>query len=222
MNITTISGEESGITSFEEDEEYEFVISPGREKITFKLDVKEQTIKLIQFISNKTIYVIPVSLFIDEYAEESKYFSFKIEPKELDITMPTTGEPLKKLIYIYNKGSGALTDIKLTLSDSLKPFVTISEESFGRILPESNAHLNLSVTPSSEKTLTGELLVETEQKLINSMRIIIKFEEGYEADYTPEVSTSDKCEGLGGKVCTEDEICKTETFPAEDDVCCPL
>ncbi len=225
MNITTVSGSEEGITSYAEDSDHELIINPGSEKIDFKVDIKEPTTKLIQFTSENTSYIIPVSLFIDEQSEASKLFSFKIEPPELDLTMNITSQ-LKKLIYIYNTGTGTLTDIKLRLSDSLKPYVTISEYTFGQIRPENNAHLNMTLLSSGTdgKVISGELFVETEQGLADSMKIVVETKKGYvpsPEELAPQLSTDETCEGVGGKICDKDtEECTSQEFPARNGICC--
>jgi len=223
LNLKTISGEEGGISSYEEDEEYEITLTPGTKRIDFKLDlIKQPSIKLIELIVDDFNYTIPVSIFVDEFSEQSQFFAFKIEPSEMDLTMPTSGEAKKKLVYIYNTGTGTLTDIKLRLSESLKPYVTISESSFGRILPDSNANLNMTIAPGGEKSIAGELFVDTAQNLAGSMPIVIIFEQDYQGEDIPEFSTPDKCSDIGGKVCLEDEECSdnTEIIYAKDGVCC--
>ena len=146
MNIITLSGLEEGITSHKEDTNYELIISQGLEKINFKTDIIEPSTKLIQFASKNTSYTIPASLFKDKPLE-SKSFAFEINPSELELTMNITSQR-NKLIYIYNKATGTLTDIQLRLSDSLKPYVTISKDSFLRILPENNIHFNMTIITS--------------------------------------------------------------------------
>jgi hypothetical protein len=226
MNITTISGSEGGINSYSEDYNHELVIEPGSERIEFEIDIQKPTTKLIHFSSENTSYAIPVSLFIDEQAAASKIFSFKIEPPEFDITTNITSQ-LKKFIYIYNTGTGTLKDIKLTLDTSLKPYVTISKDEFGQILPGKNAHLNLSVssTGTDGKIISGDLIVEVEeQKLKDSIEITVKTKKGYipsPEEQAPRLQTDDTCKSTGGKICTKEEECSETEFYALDDKCCP-
>ena len=222
MNITTISGSEQGL-NYEDDTDYTFTINPGSEKINFETDIKEPSIKLMQFNSDETSYVLAVSLYVDEQ-EATKFFSFKIEPSEIDLTTNITAQ-LTRLIYIYNTGTGTLTDVELELSDSLKPYITISDDSFGQILPEKNAHLNLSISSPGEdgKSISGELFVETEQNLADSIRIVIEAKRGYvpsDEELAPQLQTDEKCENTGGEICSEDEECDGTEFYALDNKCC--
>jgi preprotein translocase subunit YajC len=225
MNITTISGSLGGISSYDEDTDYELALNPGTERIDFEIDAIEPSEKLISFSSENTSYEFPISIFVDEQSEQGKLYSFKIEPSELDITMNITAER-KKLVYIYNTGTGTLTDIELRLSDSLKPYVRISEDKFGRILTNDNAHINMTILSSGEdgKTISGDLIVETEQGLSNSMRVIVTTEKGYipsEEELAPELATDETCSDTGGRICSETEECNSKTFPAKDGICCP-
>ena len=223
LNIRTISGEEGGISSYEEDKEYDITLKPGKERIDFKLDlIKQPSIKLIELTLGDFNYTIPVSIFVDEFSEQNQFFAFKIEPSEMDLTMPTSGDAKKRLVYIYNTGTGTLTDIKLSLSESLKPYVTISESTFGRILPDSNANLNMTIALGGEKSIAGELFVETAQKLAGSMRVIIIFEQDYQGEDIPELQTTDKCSNQGLIICLENEKCSdtSEIIYGADGVCC--
>jgi hypothetical protein len=222
FKITTLSGIEGGIALYEEDENHEIIINPGKERIDFNLNLEEgQTIKLIKFTADDLTYLMPVSLFAYDLSEVNKLYSFEIQPKEVNLKIPVTGDQVKWPIYIYNGGTGSLTDIKVSLSDTLFPYVTLSEDSFGRIRPESNANFNIIITPASEKTITGKLFVETGQSLFNEINIIINFEKGATPPAIP-LSTDENCADKGAEVCSGNEICKDPdtTFYANDGNCC--
>ena len=224
MNITTLSGEFGGI-SYEEDVEHEFTIKPGTQAIKFELEyLTAPTSKLISFSSENLSYTIPISLYLDEQSEQSKTFAFDIQPSELEIIMPTFSN-LTRVVYIYNTGTGTLTDIELKISDSLKPYVTVSEDRFGQILPNSNANLNMSIVSGEEKSIGGKIEVITANGLYSEMRVSIKFEQGYEP--TPEESgtqltTDENCESsaIAGKICLDNERCDGEEIFAENGLCC--
>ncbi|HJX50206.1 MAG TPA: hypothetical protein VJ438_01960, partial [Candidatus Nanoarchaeia archaeon] len=222
MDIITLAGDEGGISNYEEDEDYELTLSPGKETITFNLGFLESaTDKLITFSADNLSYSIPASLYLDKFSEQSKFFAFDIWPEELDLTIPTF-DNITKLVYIYNTGTGTLTDIRLKLSDSLKPYVTISEDSFGQILPNSNANLRMNIISGSDNSIGGKLSVETAEGIYNEIRISIRFKEGYELspeERTIPLSTDEDC-GNKGKICLKDEICEGEEIPAHNGVCC--
>lgn len=226
MDITSLSGEEGGILSYDEDTDYTLVLTPGSNKITFKINITEPKEKLIQFSSENTSYTVPIYLYQDVYAESSKSFSFDIEPSEVDVIMNLT-ESRNKLIYIYNTGTGALTNVKLKLDDSLKPYVTISEIAFGQILPDKNANINMTILSSGTdgKVISGKLSVETDQKVFNSIDIKVTTQKGYtpsEEELVSQLQTTETCTESGGKICVkEKEECSEIQFYAVDSVCCP-
>ena len=224
FEISTLSGNDGGIAGYGEGTSHEVLIDSGEETIDFKIDLKEQsTIKLIEFSSGDFSYSIPVHIFVDDFSEQTKTFSFEIKPDKIDLEIPTTGDQIERLIYIYNTGTGSVTNLRLDLVGQLKPYVALSEDNFGRVLPGSNANLNLLITPSSEKTITGELVIESEQSLTNKIPISITFKKDASTeDLMSEVTTDDNCADLGHEICSSDQTCSNteETVYANDGICC--
>jgi len=223
MNISTISGEQGGISNYDEETDYEFTISASK-RINFEIDVQKPTTKVIHFASKNTSYEIPISLYRDEQAEASKSYSFEIEPPEMNIIMNIT-ESRIKFIYIYNTGTGTLTGIDVELSDSLEPYVTISENRFGQILPNDNAHFNMTILASGTdgKVISGELYVKTEQKVADSIPIQVETKKGYIAsaeELAPQVQGKKLCSEYNGTICTKEEECSETEFYAKDGSCC--
>ena len=243
MQITTLVGEKGGIANYQEDEENEIVLRPGSKTINFEIkDITEPTIKIINISSvekttepglfgsstktmQKTSYSIPVYIYVDDTSEQTKYYAFDIFCQDCeDIKLPVGGDTTK-LIYIYNQGTGTLTDIKLTLSESFEPYIHLSEKSFGQILPNSNANLNMSILAGAEKAISGKLFVETAQGVSNSIPIKIDVKQGYEEqEETPVLQSTKTCAELQGKICKKDiEECKEstkETILGKDGKCC--
>jgi hypothetical protein len=222
--IKTLSGEEGGISSYSEDVEHEFQIKPGKEDLSFELDyLPGPTSKAFTFYYENLSYTVPISLYVDEQSEQSKTFAFDIQPTELDLTMPTFTN-LTRLVYIYNTGTGTLTDVKVN-ADELKPFATLSEDRFSQILPNSNANLELRIVSASEQTISGKLEVRTDEGVYNEIQVSLRFKEGYEPspeEVGPELKTDEKCESpeIKGVVCQKGEICDGESFYADNGLCC--
>ncbi len=224
MNISTISGEENGL-NYEDEEDYEFTVKPGKQTVDFNLvSIPEATSKLITFSYENLSYDIPVSIFIDEMSIQSKIFGLDPQPKEMEITMPTFSN-LTRLLYIYNAGTGLLTDIKLSLSDSLKPYVRLSEDRFGQILPDSNANLNVNITSGQESSIGGKIIITTAEGVSEEVRVSIKFEPGYEMtaeESGSQLTTDENCESssIGGRICLIDKTCDGEEIFARNGLCC--
>ncbi len=222
LKINTLSGQEGGIENYEDNKEYSIELNPGTKKIEFNLaSGVESSLKLISFSSGNLSYEIPVNIFIDVQTKEGKIFDLDIAPPELNIILPTNSN-LTKLIYIYNTGTGRLNDIKVTLDDSLKPYATLSEDSFGQILPQDNAHLTLNIVSGGEKTLQGRISVSTAEGVSDSIKVSITVEKDYEIpeEQQQDLSTTDTCEEIKGNVCKEGEECLGDYVFAKNQFCC--
>jgi preprotein translocase subunit YajC len=223
MNIVTESGQEGGIASYEDDESYTISVGPGTKDVEFQLaSGVESSLKMITFSTENQNYTIPVNIFIDVETKEGDIFDFDIAPPELDITMPTNSN-LTKLVYIYNTGTGRLNDIEINLDESLKPYVTISEDTFGQILPESNANFALEIVSGVEQSLGGDIQVTSAEGVSDSIRVSVKIEAGYEMpeeEQQQDLTTTDTCEEIGGQVCGDDEECSGDHVFAKNQFCC--
>lgn len=224
MNISTLSGAKGGITNYLEDEAYEIDFSPGREELNFEIDVEAGTEKLITLSTENLTYEIPVSIFIEDNALEGDIFTMSVE-SDLVFTMETNSNRTK-LLYIYNTGDGTLKDIQITKTQSLAaPFVQLSEDSFGQIIPGENANLEVLIFSGGERTIKGEIKITTSQGLAETINLEVTVEEGYEPtseETAVPLETTDTCEQTGGKVCNkvEGETCAGEEFFASNNLCC--
>lgn len=222
LEITTISGNEEGLRDYEDGEVYDIAVLPGQKTLDFKLGSEvRSSIKELTLKSANTNYTIPVSIFIDEVATEDKIYDFDIAPPKLEIKLPTGGN-ITKLVYIYNTGTGRLSDVEITLDESLKPYMQITEDKFGQILPENNANFELIVVAGKEQTLGGDIFVRTAEGVSDLIRVSLEIEEGYElpAEETQDLSTTENCEEIKGQVCTDEEECDGDYIFAKNQFCC--
>lgn len=225
LKVNTVSGNEGGLEDYEEDKEYPISVLPGEKTIDFKLSPEARSsIKTISLRSNNQNYSIPVSIFVDEeeVVTEGKITAFDIAPSELDLTMPTNSNLTKK-VYIYNTGTASLNDIEVTLSESLKPYVQLSEDTFGQVLPENNANFDVKIVSGGEQSLSGKINVVTEEGVSDSIRVSLNIEAGYEPEQTEQqqdITTNETCEEIGGEVCIGEEECDGEYIFAKNQFCC--
>jgi hypothetical protein len=223
LNIATESGQEGGIASYEDDKDYTLTVGPGTKDVDFQLaSGVESSVKLITFSTEDQTYTIPVNIFIDVETKEGDIFDFDIAPPELEITMPTNSN-ITKLIYIYNIGTGRLTDIDVILDESLKPYVQISEDTFGQILPGENANFELGIASGGEQSLGGDIEVRTAEGVSDSIRVSVRIQAGYEIpeeEQQQDLTTTDTCEELKGEVCIDDEECTGDHVFAKNQFCC--
>lgn len=223
-NISTLSGDEGGLSGYEEGKDYELEIFPGSKNLDFQIEgLKDSTSKLITFYNDNFHYAIPLSLFVTEEQIGGDIYNFDFFPEELDLTVPT-GESTDKIIYIYNRGSGTLNNVRLELSESLRPFIIkLSDESFGQILPNSNANFNMTLISGSERTIDGTLTVTTDEGVSNFLNIRINFKDDYiiPPEEKAQFVETRTCQQLSLPVCLKDvEVCSGNPQPAGNDVCC--
>lgn len=217
----TLLGKETGL-SYEEEN---YTIFPGTRDIEFTIDKKEiseATIKMLTFSSGEQEYKVPVSIFTDEESSGEILLSFDMAPKEIELTMPTNSNKTK-LVYLYNTGTSALNNVKVTLDESLKPYVVLSQDSFGQILPQDNANFVMSIVSGGEQSLGGKIKVTTEDGLSDEMRVSLNFVADYESDeeeQQQDLSTTQTCEEIGGVVCINDEECDGDNVFAKNQFCC--
>ncbi len=216
----TIEGEDKGISYIETHS-----LSPGEKQIEFDVRPEElasATVKELTLSSENQNYTIPVSIFVDEQTTKDVISSMDIAPKDMEIKIPTNSN-ITKLIYIYNTGTGTLKDVKLTLGDSLRPYVELSEDEFGQILPENNANLEMSVVSGGEQSLAGTIKIITSNGLSDELKVSLDFVPDYnppQKEQQQDIKTTKTCEEIGGTICKEEEECDGDNIFAKNQFCC--
>lgn len=196
------------------------------------VDLKEGETKEINFdIENitETIelstanlkYEIPVYIFSVE--EEEKEKSFRFEPSILNISMATNSNKTR-IIYLYNDGEVDLENITLSISDSLKPHISLSAEEIEELEANKSIKLTLTIFSDEEKSLEGRITAEADSLYAYSA-VFLNFIKDYqplpgeeEAPQDPAVLQT--CSEMNGTICASDEVCDGETESARDGNCC--
>lgn len=218
LNVTPIYG--NAELNYEDEEEYEIVLKSGTNELDFELiSLDQASVKKIYLMSENVTYEIPISFFIDEQSSHSKVYDFDIAPFEIEFTMSTNSNATK-LIYIYNTGTGTLEDVRLELIN-LAPFVTLSEDRFGQIISDSNANTELKIVSGSQDKLQGKLKV-TANNIEKEIPILINLKKGYKGEIEQDIATTKNCEDeeIGGKICSENEICSGQEIYSQNGLCC--
>lgn len=223
ITITTLSGEEDGIINFNEAKESKITFSPGTHTINFGLEGKaESSIKLITLSTARDTYSLPAVITIEDAIIDYSVYSMSPFPSELDVKMSISSTKVKS-IFIYNTGSKPLRDIEIILSEELLPYVTLSEDKFGQIFPDSNANFNISVVSGGERTVEGTIEIIASPGLSKIIPVRIIVEADYDAskdDPEPLLPSEQTCGELGLQICAVEETCTGDPLPAKDGVCC--
>ena len=191
--------------------------SGQKQEIDFLFESAEPVFKIIELSTPNLKYNIPAGIPATAFPEQE---IFKFEPKKFSLTTNTTTET-KRTIYLYNTGDEPLQDITLSLSNLLKNYVTISQETISKIEPNSNIPIELTFLSEDEFEVQGHIKARQGDQIIYS-QISIIFLKGYIASEDPDPEyTTQTCAERGYPICSSGEICSTdETIRAKDDVCC--
>ena len=187
-------------------------------KINFELNnITQPALKTIELTTENLKYEIPVYIYTEETEQEKKQKSFKFEPSELNISIPTNSNTTK-IIYLYNTGEEKLENISLSVSDSLKEYVSFSIEKIEELDKNSSIKIELYFSSDDEeKIIEGQIKAQS-QELYSYLAVSLNFLKDYiPLDGEDEIKT---CSEMNGTICKDDEKCDEETIYAKDGVCC--
>jgi len=192
------------------------LISGEISKIYFKLGNGLPTFQAIELSSANLTYEIPVYIFSVLSFSEASY---KLEPSELISSIPTNSVT-KKTIFFYNTGNKEIRNISLSLSDSIKPFVNLSQDYIENMAPQTNIPIELSFLSPGEIEVSGTLKANINGEVMLYSQISLKFLNNYIPVNDTQQSSVKTCAELNGKICKEGEACDKEIVYAKDNVCC--
>jgi len=194
------------------------LISGEIKKIYFKLEDIGQN-KIIELSTNNLIYEIPIYTFSDKTGDKERDFRF--EPSIFNVSMSTNSETTR-IVYLENTGKKTLEDISLSVSDSLKQYVSFSIEEVDELKKDSSIKIELTMSSDDEEKQVEGQIIAKESNENSTIYSYLAINLDFLKDYVPsdgEVSTtSATCLELEGIIC--DLECSGETKHAKDGVCC--
>lgn len=224
--IENKTSEEEGILGFLFEEEAERAIDLRSEEIkeiSFSIkNITKSALTMIELSTANLKYEIPVYIFLE--AEEEKEKSFRFEPFILNISISTDYNKTR-IIYLYNDGEVDLENITLSISDSLKPYFSISEEEINELDENESIKLTLTLFSDEEKSLEGQIIAEADSLYAYSA-VFLNFIEDYQPLLGEEESPPQDpavlqtCSEMNGTICVSMEVCDGETEYARDGNCC--
>jgi len=185
-------------------------------KIYFKSGSGLPTFQKIELKSENFTYEIPVYIFTSLTNQEAPY---RLEPAELISSIPTNSI-IKKIIFLYNTGDREIRNISLSLSDSIKPFVNLSQNYVESLASKTNIPIELSFLSPGETEVSGTLKANINSEMMLYSQISLKFLSNYTPVNDSSHSSNKTCEELQGKICSQGEACDKGIEYARDSVCC--
>lgn len=174
-----------------------FPLNSGQiQKIDFAVGEGSPTFQTVTLSSSNLTYNIPVYIFSPYNPITSPY---EIVPSQLISSVPTNTLS-NQTIYIYNTGTSEVKNISLYLSDSISPFVNLSQNYIDNLAPSTNVPIELSFLSASEQEVSGTLTADINGQAFLYLPITLKFLNGYiPVNQTPQ-NSQQTCAELNGKV----------------------
>ncbi len=185
-------------------------------KIYFKLGDGLPTFQIIEFKSGNLTYEVPVYIFTSSATQEAAY---RLEPSQLIDSIPTNSVT-KRIIFLYNTGNSEIKNISLSLSDSISPFVNLSQYSIQSLTSKSNIPIELSFFSPGELEVSGTLKANINGEIMLYSQISLKFLNNYVPSNETQQSSEKTCAELQGRICSSEQTCDKKTVYAKDNVCC--
>ena len=182
-------------------------------------DLNQSCFKKIQISSENTNYEIPVYVLVENNPFVEKR-NLEFEPSLINITLPTN-ENHTKIIYLFNYNNYSFENINFSVSDSIKPYVSLSSNNLDELNENSSYKLEINFFSDKEIDLQGEIKAKTNENS-ESLLIFLKVIPDYEplpSNITP-VNFSETCAEKNGTICKKDEKCDIKEIEAKDDKCC--
>ncbi|RLG15533.1 hypothetical protein DRN69_02845 [Candidatus Pacearchaeota archaeon] len=195
-------------------------------KIDFKIsEFGNSTFKVIELSTDNLKYEIPVVISYPEKKQgESKIFRF--EPSELNISLSTNSNTTR-IIYLYNGGQEAMSNISLSVSKSLIPYIFVSVSNIDELKENSSVKIELQINASEEEgKFEGQITAKTSNNLYAYSAVFLNFLKDFVPlnESSPETKTETQifqtCDEIKGQVCKKEEKCDGETKNTKDGVCC--
>ncbi len=189
--------------------------SGEKKKMNFGIEIFSQGLNSLELKTENTFYKIPI--FVSEEKQiVTSDLEFSLDPSNLNISLsPNSNET--RIINIFNNGNESITDISLSLSDSLKPYAVLLTETIDEIDKNSSEKIEITFTAQDEEELVeGQINVES-ASLSLDVEVFLSILEDY---VPPEEGRVALCEELEGNLCSEGQTCKGQLELTSDGNCC--
>jgi len=215
-------------TSDNQEEETLVTLKSGEiKKINFKTEnIDQTTLKTIELSTDNLKYEIPVYVFVDELPQEHKDRDFKFDVSELNFSISTNSN-ITKIIYLFNTGEENLENISLIISDSLKPYVSVSIENIDELKEDKQIKIELYFESGDEESsVEGQIKAKEssgDEDIYTYLAVFLNIMEDYiplDDEEDEEITTTKTCSEMNGVICGHDQKCESEEVDAKDDKCC--
>ena len=228
LNDSDNSEEENGgfFSSFfgstENKKENEILVKSGEiKKIDFNKNYFSPfKIQKIEMRTNTTLYNVPVFINVNktEINSENKT-RIDFEVSELNVTLPLNSKTTRTL-YLFNLGSADLENLEIIFSDSLKPYLFLSEKNIPGIAKNESKKIEIFLNSNNtEGIISGQIKVKTQDDFYAYVDITLNFVKNYQPLNESDLSIP-LCSEKSGEICGEGQICSGDSEVSRDGNCC--
>jgi hypothetical protein len=200
-----------------------FTIPPGEtKKIYFKVSATQPIFKILRLSSENSNYEIPVFIFEKTMNATPSGEGLEFNPSELDLVINANSN-FSESIFLHNYLNYSLNNVLLSISESIKPYVSLSSYEISSLGKNSSIKLNLTFYSTEEKLIKGNITATAQTNFSVLMPIEITFvgESVYIPPQEKEIPAISKtCAENNGIICNSTEKCDAEEITAKDDKCC--
>ncbi len=192
-------------------------ISPGQTKsIFFEVDdsYDNQLVYAILETGN-TSYEVPVFVSINEI-QENNQSALEFQPDERQVSLSTDSSTFIYL-YLHNTGPQNLTNVSLSVSDSIKSYIFLFNET-ADINSDSSVQIKANISSGHDENVTEGQITAMHGNLTANFTLELNFSKSYIP--SNETSLFQTCAELGGKFCSGNQTCSLPAENAEDGPCC--
>ena len=203
--------------------------SGAKEKIYFSVfNQSNSSLNTIKLSTGNLEYSLPVYVFSTTQKSFGK--NFALEPAIINFTMATNSNQ-ESIIYLKNTGGSDISNVSITISDSLLPYVSISQNELDNLYKNSTKKIYLNFSSGEDsKKVEGQIVASTGNELFSYIPVYLNFLPDYipssgnsssgsnESGNLPQYSQT--CSQLGGNICKSNEECSANVVYASDSVCC--
>ncbi len=202
-------------------------------KIDFELaNLTGSELTTLEVSSENLKYSIPLYIITNmtgEEGEKEKGIKLKFDPSELNVSIPTSSNTTR-IIYLRNSGEVAIENISLSVSDSLKDYLSLSAYDINGL--EGNSSVKIEVYLSSgdiERTFEGQITAKAPSAAEGNdvyayAAVFLNFVKGFKPldNETGEINygKENTCSEMNGEICAENMECYGDLKYALDGVCC--
>lgn len=195
--------------------------------LSFDSSLNTSSLETVTLSSENTSYSVPVYMITENKTSSHSTGKLAFSPILLNVSLATNSSA-SRVIYIENIGNVSVENISLSVSNSLKPYVNLSDYLIDEISENSSVKIVLFfVSSGQEANIEGQLTAQyinasDDSKLYEYSAILLHFVKGYVPTFEDNTSSvnTETCSALNGTICSTNETCSGNSVDAWDGSCC--